>query len=193
MKQALGMIETKGLVAMFEAADAMLKAANVTFAGWVPVGSGLVTAFVEGDVAAVKAATDVGASAARRVGEVSCVQVIPRPHDDLDKFVQAATKKPAPAPPNGKKDPGNAVGLVETRGLVGVIEGSDAMVKAAGVELVRVVEIGGGFVTSVVRGDVGSVRAAVDAGTEAAKRAGDFVASHIIARPHDGLIEGMLR
>ena len=191
MKQALGMIEKKGLVAMFEAADAMLKAANVTFAGWVPVGSGLVTAFVEGDVAAVKAATDVGASAARRVGEVSSVQVIPRPHDDLDKFVQAATKKPAA--PDAKKDPANALGLLETRGLVGVIEGSDAMVKAAGVELVRLVEIGGGFVTAVVRGDVGSVRAAVDAGAEAARRAGELVASHIIARPHDGLVEGMLR
>jgi microcompartment protein CcmL/EutN len=190
------MIETKGLVAMFEATDAMLKAANVTVAGWVPVGSGLVTAFVEGDVAAVKAATDVGASAARRVGEVSCVQVIPRPHDDLDKFVQSATKKAAPAPDGNnaaKKDAANAVGLLETRGLVGVIEGSDAMVKAAGVDLVRLVEIGGGYVTAVVRGDVGSVKAAVDAGAEAARRAGDLVASHIIARPHDGLMEGMLR
>jgi microcompartment protein CcmL/EutN len=187
------MIETKGLVAMFEAADAMLKAANVTFSGWVPVGSGLVTAFVEGDVAAVKASTDVGASAARRVGEVSCVQVIPRPHDDLDKFVSSAAKKPAPAPNGAPKDPGNALGLLETRGLVGVIEGSDAMVKAAGVDLIRLVEIGGGFVTAVVRGDVGSVRAAVDAGAEAARRAGELVASHIIARPHDGLIEGMLR
>lgn len=193
MKQALGMIETKGLVAMFEAADAMLKAANVTFSGWVPVGSGLVTAFVEGDVAAVKAATDVGASAARRVGEVSCVQVIPRPHDDLGKFVASAAKKPAPNGAEAKKDPANAVGLVETRGLVGVIEGSDAMVKAAGVDLVKLVEIGGGFVTAVVRGDVGSVRAAVDAGAEAARRAGELVASHIIARPHDGLIEGMLK
>jgi len=195
MKQALGIIETKGLVALFEAADAMLKAANVTFTGWVPVGSGLVTAFVEGDVAAVKAATDVGAAAGRRVGEVSCVQVIPRPHDDLDKFVQSAVKKPgAPGtqePP--KKEFVNALGLIETRGLVGVIEGSDAMVKAAGVELVRLVEIGGGFVTTVVRGDVGSVRAAVDSGAEAARRAGELVASHIIPRPHDGLTEGMLR
>ena len=194
MKQALGMIETKGLVSLFEATDAMLKAANVTFGGWVPVGSGLVTAFVEGDVAAVKAATDVGASAARRVGEVSSVQVIPRPHDDLDKFVQSAARKPAGNDKkDAAKDPGNAVGLLETRGLVGLIEGSDAMVKAAGVQLVRTVEIGGGYVTSVVRGDVGSVRAAIDAGAEAAKRAGELVASHIIARPHDGLIEGMLR
>ncbi len=98
MKQALGMIETKGLVTLSEAVDAMLKAANVTFRGWEPVGSGLVTAFVEGDVAAVKAATDVGAEAAGRIGEVVAVQVIPRPHDDLEAFLQ---KISAPAPSVG--------------------------------------------------------------------------------------------
>ena len=190
MKQALGMIETKGLVALFEASDAMLKAANVTFAGWQTVGSGLVTAFVEGDVAAVKAATDVGAAAARRVGELSSVQVIPRPHDELDLFLQSAAKKPSP-PPEG--DATSAVGLIETKGLVGVIEASDAMCKAANVQLIRSIEIGGGFVTSVVRGDVGSVRASVDAGAAAARRVGELVSSHVIPRPHDGLMEGMLR
>jgi ethanolamine utilization protein EutM len=92
MKQALGMIETKGLVALFEATDAMLKAASVTFAGWEPVGAGLVTAFVEGDTAAVKAATDAGAEAAGRVGEVVSVQVISRPHEDLAAFVKPASK-----------------------------------------------------------------------------------------------------
>jgi ethanolamine utilization protein EutM len=86
MKNALGMIETKGLVALIEAVDAMCKAANVTFAKWEPVGSGLVTAFVEGDVAAVKAATDAGAAAAARIGEVVSVQVIPHPHEDLAAF-----------------------------------------------------------------------------------------------------------
>jgi carbon dioxide concentrating mechanism protein CcmO len=191
MKQALGMIETKGLVALFEAADAMLKAANVTFTGWETVGSGLVTAFVEGDVAAVKAATDVGAAAARRVGELSCVQVIPRPHDDLDLFFQQNAKKAA-APENGV-DSHEAIGLIETRGLVGLIEASDAMCKAASVQLVRSIEIGGGYVTSLVRGDVGSVRAAVDAGAAAARRVGELVSSHVIPRPHDGLVEGMLR
>ena len=89
MRQALGMIETKGLVALFEAADAMLKSAHVDFVGWQSVGSGLVTAFVEGDVAAVKAATDAGAEAAARVGEVVGVQVISRPHDELPSFAQA--------------------------------------------------------------------------------------------------------
>ncbi|HVO13452.1 MAG TPA: BMC domain-containing protein [Vicinamibacteria bacterium] len=95
MKQALGMIETRGFVAMFEATDAMLKAASVTFARWEPVGSGLVTAFIEGDVAAVKAATDAGAEAAARVGEVVSVQVIPRPHEALSAFVQPAKKEKA--------------------------------------------------------------------------------------------------
>ncbi len=82
--EALGMIETKGFIALVEASDAMMKAANVKFLGWDKVGSGLVTAFVTGDVAAVKAATDAGANAAGRLGEVVAVQVIPRPHDDLD-------------------------------------------------------------------------------------------------------------
>ena len=95
MKQALGMIETKGLVALFEATDAMLKSANVSFAGWQSVGAGLVTAFVEGDVAAVKAATDAGAEAASRFGEVISVQVISRPHDELPSFV-LQDKKTAP-------------------------------------------------------------------------------------------------
>lgn len=81
--EALGMIETKGFVTLVEASDAMMKAANVQFLGWDKVGSGLVSAFVTGDVAAVKAATDAGASAGSRVGEVVSVQVIPRPHDDL--------------------------------------------------------------------------------------------------------------
>jgi ethanolamine utilization protein EutM len=81
--EALGMIETKGFVALVEATDAMIKAANVEFLGWDKIGSGLVTAFVTGDVAAVKAATDAGASAAGRVGQVVSVQVIPRPHEDL--------------------------------------------------------------------------------------------------------------
>ena len=77
------MIECKGLVSLIEAADAMLKSANVQMKGWEKVGSGLVTVFVTGDVAAVKAAVDAGATAASRIGEVVSVQVIPRPHSDL--------------------------------------------------------------------------------------------------------------
>jgi microcompartment protein CcmL/EutN len=84
-QEALGMVETKGLVAMIEAADAMVKAANVTLVGYEKIGAGFVTAIVRGDVAAVKAATDAGAAAARRVGELVSVHVIPRPHGSVDE------------------------------------------------------------------------------------------------------------
>ena len=91
--EALGMIETKGFITLIEATDAMLKAANVEFMGWDKVGSGSVSAFVTGDVAAVKAATDAGAAAAGRVGEVVSIQVIPRPHEDLNIVLPAPVKK----------------------------------------------------------------------------------------------------
>jgi ethanolamine utilization protein EutM len=88
--EALGMVETKGLVPLIEAADAMLKSANVQMIGWEKVGSGLVTVFVVGDVAAVKAAVDAGASAASKIGEVVSVQVIPRPHEELSDVLPKA-------------------------------------------------------------------------------------------------------
>src|ERR1700690_3132881 len=93
--EALGLIETKGLVTLIEACDAMLKAANVTLIGWQKIGSGMVTAMIVGDVAAVKAAIDAGAAAASRVGEVVGVQVIPRPHEDLGAILPLAGKKSA--------------------------------------------------------------------------------------------------
>jgi microcompartment protein CcmL/EutN len=88
-KEALGLIETRGLVASIEAADAMVKAANVVLVGQVKIGAGLVTVFVRGDVGAVKAATDAGSAAATKVGEVVSVHVIPRPHSDVEKILPA--------------------------------------------------------------------------------------------------------
>ena len=82
-QEAIGLIETKGLCALLEAADAALKAASVTMTGYEADGSGYVTSFFKGDVAAVKAAVDAGAEAASKVGEIVAVQVIPRPHEDL--------------------------------------------------------------------------------------------------------------
>ena len=84
---ALGMVETRGLVGAIEAADAMVKAANVSLVGYEKIGSGLVTVMVRGDVGAVKAATDAGAAAARAVGEVVSIHVIPRPHMDTEKII----------------------------------------------------------------------------------------------------------
>jgi len=179
------MIETKGLVALIEGTDAMLKTANVTFTGWVSVGSGLVTAFVEGDVGAVKAATDAGAASARRVGELTSVLVISRPHDELPNFAMPLKASTAAAAQE-------AIGLIEAKGLVGIVEACDAMCKAASVDLVKTIEIGGGFVTAVVRGDVGSVRAAVDAGAVACRVVGELISVHVIPRPHEGVFEGIL-
>ena len=89
MTQALGMIETRGLVAAIEAADAMLKAANVELVGTEKIGSGLVSVMVRGDVGAVKAATEAGAAAASRLGEIVATHVIPRPHSDVEKILPA--------------------------------------------------------------------------------------------------------
>ncbi|MCH5186405.1 MAG: propanediol utilization microcompartment protein PduA [Oscillospiraceae bacterium] len=85
--EALGMVETRGLTASIEAADAMTKAANVTLVGTEKIGSGLVSVIVRGDVGAVKAATEAGAAAASRLGELVAVHVIPRPHQDVEKIL----------------------------------------------------------------------------------------------------------
>jgi len=87
MSDAIGMVETKGLVPLVHATDAMLKTANVAYRGWKKVGSGFCTVFVSGDVGAVQAALDAGAAAARAVGEVKSVKIIPRPHDDLNNVL----------------------------------------------------------------------------------------------------------
>ncbi len=86
-QEALGMVETRGLTAAIEAADAMVKAAEVVLIGTEKIGSGLVTVMVRGDVGAVKSATEVGASAASRLGELVAVHVIPRPHNDVEKIL----------------------------------------------------------------------------------------------------------
>src|ERR1700710_2574839 len=83
---------------------------------------------------------------------------------------------------------GTALGMIETKGWVALVEATDAMTKAANVEIVKTIQIGGAFVTTIVRGDVGSVKAAVEAGAEAAGKVGELVAAHVIARPHEDLI-----
>ncbi len=94
MSEALGMIETKGFVAMTEASDAMVKAARVELVGYERIGGGYVTAIIRGDVAAVKAAVDAGSLAAQKVGEIVSVHVIPRPHENLDRVLPLG-RKPA--------------------------------------------------------------------------------------------------
>lgn len=104
MRQALGLIETRGLVAAIEASDAMVKAANVKLLGRQKVKAGLITVMVEGDVGAVKAATDAGAAACQRVGEMVSVHVIPRPHEEIEKILPKGPEEKK-APVKRKRSP----------------------------------------------------------------------------------------
>ncbi|MBF8287984.1 MAG: Ethanolamine utilization protein, similar to EutM [Candidatus Rokubacteria bacterium] len=181
MAEALGILETVGLTGIIAGGDAMSKAARVELVGWDRVGSGLVAVFCRGEVAAVKAAVDAGAQSAATVVEVHAVHVIARPHGELGVIVPSSK---AGAAPSGVR----ALGMVETRGATGAIEASDAMEKAAQVEVMRVQEIGGGYLTVLVTGDVGSVQSAVTAGAEAAQRVGEVLARHVIARPSEAVL-----
>ena len=171
--KALGFIETKGLVGNIDATDAMLKAADVEFIGSDTIGAGLTTVIVTGEVGAVKAATEAGEEAASRVGELFCVNVIARPHADLARIM------PAKGPATGKS------------GLPAGIEAADAMLKSADVSLVGQEKIGAGLVTVFVQGDVGAVKAAVEAGQTAASRIGEVVSALVIPRPHASVSECM--
>lgn len=191
--KALGFIETKGLVGNIEATDAMLKAADVEFIGSDTIGAGLTTVIVTGEVGAVKAATEAGQEAASRVGELFCVNVIARPHADLARIMPP--KGPAvgkAGQPAGEQVPvDSALGMIETNGLTASIEAADAMLKSADVTLVGQEKIGAGLVTVFVQGDVGAVKAAVEAGQNAAMRIGEVVSAHVIPRPHTSVSECM--
>jgi ethanolamine utilization protein EutM len=117
----------------------------------------------------------------------------PRAVKKSESTPSAATPPVQPVEVIKEKRPMNdAIGMVETKGLVGLIEATDAMAKAANVTIVKRVSIAGGLVTVVVRGDVGSVRAAVEAGVQAAQQVGEVVASHVIPRPSEGLVAAYL-
>ncbi len=183
--KALGFIETKGLVGNIEATDAMLKAADVEFVGSVTIGAGLTTTIVTGEVGAVKASVEAGQEAASRVGELFGSHVIPRPHTDVARVLPP--KGPATGKPKtpGEQVPLNtALGMIETNGFTANIEATDAMLKAADVSLVGQEQIGAGLVTVFVQGDVGAVKAAVEAGQTSASRIGEVVSAHVIPRPH---------
>jgi len=181
-EKALGVLETRGMTAMIEATDAMLKAVDVTICGGHGVASGWVTVVIEGEVASVLAAIDIGSAEATRHGELITAEVIARPSPSS---VQAM---PHTKLTGLNRDAGTAaLGILETRGLVPLVQGTDAMVKTASVEIEGWSYIGGGLVHTIVRGDVASVQAAVEAGGKAAEAAGEFHAKLVIPGPSAGL------
>lgn len=189
-EEALGLIETLGMVPSIYGADSMLKAADVDLVGYENVGSTLVTIMVRGDVAAVKASVDAGAAAAASVGKLTATNVMPRPARGMSGIVRAHTLDEIQ-----EDDPGlRALGMIETFGIVFLMEGADAMIKAADVELIGYENVASGYCSALVQGDVAACKSAVEAGVKAVKNMGTEVySSCVIPTPHRHLVKVVRR
>lgn len=186
-EQALGMLETVGMVPAIEACDKMLKAAEVELISYENVGSTLVTMFVKGDVAAVKSSVKAGVEAAEKIGKVTAHDTIPRPIRPIGDVVSIYD---VDAQCSKREDAftSQALGLLETFGIVYCIHAADAMCKAADVELVGFENTASGYISAIVEGDVGACKTAVAAGVKAVAEMGKEVySSVVIARPHPGI------
>ena len=184
-ENALGLIETLGMVPAIYGADSMLKAADVDLVGYENVGSTLVTIMVKGDVAAVKASVDAGAAAAASVGKLTATNVMPRPARGVGGIARAH-----PLDELAEGDTGlRSLGMIETFGVVFLMEAADAMIKAADVELIGYENVASGYCSALVQGDVAAVQAAVAAGIKAVTHMGANVySSAVIPTPHRRLV-----
>ena len=186
-EQALGMLETVGMVPAIEACDKMLKAAEVELISYENVGSTLVTMFVKGDVAAVNSSVKAGVEAAEKIGKVTAHDTIPRPIRPIGDVVSIYDVD-AQCSEREEAFTSQALGLLETFGIVYCIHAADAMCKAADVELVGFENTASGYISAIVEGDVGACKTAVAAGVKAVAEMGKEVySSVVIARPHPGI------
>jgi len=183
-EQALGLIETVGMVPAIYGADAMLKAADVDLIAYENVGSTLVTIMVKGDVAAVRASVEAGKAYASSIGKLTAHNVMPRPIRPVGDIARIYSVEDEPS---GHM---NALGLIETFGIVYVMEAADAMVKAADVELIGFENVASGYISVLVQGDVGACQAAVAAGVKAVEAMDTTVySSCVIPTPHRDLVK----
>ena len=185
-EEALGLIETKGMVPALEATDKMLKAADVDLISYENIGSTLVTVMIKGDVAAVKDSVDAGIVAAKGIGELTAYNVMPRPVSGIGDIVSVhgIDSDSDLIEANDHK----ALGLIETFGLVFILQAADAMCKAADVEIIGYENVASGYISVLVKGDVDACKTAVEAGVESVENMGSEVySSVVIARPHQAL------
>ena len=181
---ALGLIETLGMVPAINGADAMLKAADVSLTAYENVGSTLVAIMVTGDVAAVQASVDAGAVAAESIGKLTARNVMPRPAKGVGDVVSVHSVEDE----STKRGPHKALGLIETFGIVYVLEAADAAIKAAEVELIGYENVASGYISVLLQGDVAACKSAVDAGVKAVEALGAKVYSAVvIPSPHPDL------
>ncbi len=179
---ALGILETRGMVPLIRGADAMIKSAPVHVAGWTSIGGALVHLLVRGDIASVRIAVQAGKACAGEVGEVYAALDIPSPEAGI------ATLLPYTSITNAPETDVGALGVLETTGYACAVGGCDAMVKAADVDLVRLVIASGGRVDALVKGALDAVQAAVQAGVDGAQEAGELNASCVVSRPSSEIL-----
>lgn len=198
-EEALGLIETLGMVPAINGADRMLKAANVQLIAYENVGSTLVTIMVKGDVAAVAASVEAGATAAAEIGKLTAKNVMPRPIRGVGDIVSIYAMDDSVE--DGGKGRHRALGLIETFGIVYILEAADAMQKTADVEVIGFENVASGYISVLVQGDVAACQSAVEAGVRAVEKMGSSVySSVVIPTPHPDLakitkrysIEGLL-
>lgn len=183
---ALGLVETVGMVPAVAAADRMLKAGAVELAAYENLGSTLVTVIVTGDVAAVTAAVDAGAAMAGSIGKLTAHNVMARPISAVGDIV--AVHGVEETEESNLDERARALGLLETFGLVYILEAADAMCKAADVQLIGYENVASGYISVLVSGDVGACKMAVEAGRRAvAEKNAEVYSSVVIANPHGDL------
>ena len=178
--QAIGMLETTGLVALVAGADAMVKAAPVEITGWSFIGGGLSHVAIIGDVAAVRGAVASGVAAAAAAGSVVANLVLPNPSKQTGLFI--------PRGPGGSPKPVGALGLLESTGYVGAVAAADAMTKAGAVEIRRFTLASGGRIATFVTGHLDDVRVALSAGTVATEKVGELNGTQIVSRPDQATV-----
>lgn len=184
-EEALGLIETLGMVPAINGADRMLKAANVQLISYENVGSTLVTIMVKGDVAAVTAAVEAGAVGAAEIGKLTAKNVMPRPIKGVADIVSVYA-----VDADGESGRPRAMGLIETFGIVYLLEAADAMQKTADVEVIGFENVASGYVSVLVQGDVAACASAVAAGVKAVEKMGASVySSVVIPTPHPDLVK----
>lgn len=176
---AVGFVETRGYTGLAQATDAMMKAAAVEFFREEHIGGGFVTTMVRGDVAAVRSSVTAGAEAAAKFSELVGHNVIPSLNQQVMGFLEG--RRPEPVP----RTPVAALGVIETAGFAAMVAAADAACDAADVLLNDVIQPGGGRSVAVFRGDVAAVRAAVEAGVEAAGRVTKVIGKDVIPSPHE--------
>jgi len=188
--EAIGFIETLGMVPAVYGADYMLKAANVELVSYENVGSTLVTIVVQGDVAACKSAMEAGAKAAASIGRLTASSVIPRPVNAVNHIlnVHRIVEEESEECYSERIRHGNALGMIEIFGLAYILQAADAMGKAADVEIIGYENVASGYISVLAEGDVAACRSAVEAGIKAVEdMGGQIYSSAVIASPHPAL------